>query len=176
MPVILGILAALVVACIWIIRVRNAAEVTSTVLDAANDVRLAARRFGFRRQADIHPVDTIEDPKIAVATLAVSFLELDDYPSSEQKDALIRGLCESFTIDHDDAVELVVLARWIMGQCKGPAQAIPRVSRKLFKLSERTYFETLMKMIKSIAGFGDGGLSGKQKSALEDIQHGLKIS
>jgi len=35
--------------------------------DAARDVRRAARRFGFRRQTNLHPAEPIDDTRVAAA-------------------------------------------------------------------------------------------------------------
>ncbi|OIQ45149.1 MAG: hypothetical protein BM558_04875 [Roseobacter sp. MedPE-SW] len=175
MPFILGAVAIMAAAYFWIQRARNAAEMGHELLDAANDIRLAARRFGFRRRNNMHPAETIEDPKIALAALGASFLELDDYPTAEQKEALIRGLLEELKIPHEEAEELVLLGRWIMGECGGAQQAVARLTRRLFKLSKQTHFNALMNIIQAIAKYGSGALSKPQKTALEDVQRGLKI-
>ncbi|MEP2717248.1 hypothetical protein [Pseudophaeobacter sp.] len=174
MPVILGAIAVLAAAFFWIQRARNAAEMSHELLDVANDIRLAARRFGFRRRNNLHPAETIEDPQIAVAALGASFLELDDYPTAEQKEALIRGLREELRIPHQDAEELVLLGRWIMQECGDPQQAIERLSRRLYKLSAQNHFNTVVAIIQAIAKFGSGTLTQAQKTALEDVQRGLK--
>ena len=176
MPFILGALALLGAAYFWILRARNTADMTHELLDVANDVRLAARRFGFRRRSNQHAVDTIEDPKVAVAALAVSFLELEDYPTAEQKTALISALRENLHVSHSDAEELVILGRWLMGECNGANPAISRLARKLKKLSGQDHFEPLMKSIQTLARFGSGGLSPAQKSALEDLSKAMKIN
>jgi hypothetical protein len=174
MPVILGAIAVLAAAFFWIQRARNAAQMGHDLVDVANDIRLAARRFGFQRRSN--PAETIEDPQIALAALGVSFLELDDYPTAEQKEALIRGLREELRIPHQDAEELVLLGRWIMTECGGPQQAISRLSRRLYKLSAQSHFNVLVSLIQGIAKFGSGSLTQPQKTALEDVQRGLRIS
>lgn len=176
MPFILGAIALLAAAFFWIQRARHAAEMSHELLDVANDIRLAARRFGFRRRYDQHPVETIEDSNIALAALGASFLELDDYPTAEQKEALIRGLREELRIPHEDAEELVILGRWIMGECGGPAQAVSRLTKRLYKLSAQSQFGALVAIIQGIAKYGKGSLSQQQKTALEDVQRGLRIS
>ena len=175
MPIILSLLAIAAAAFFWINRARNAAQATQDLMGVANDVRAAARRFGFQRQSAIHPVDAIEDPKVAIGALAAAFLELDSFPTSDQKTAMISSLREQLNVSHDDAEELAILGRWIMSECGGAEPAIARLSRKLFKLSGQDYFDPLMNVIKMIAKFGQHGLSAKQKTALEDLKHGLKI-
>ena len=138
MPFILGAVALLAAAFFWIQRARHAAEMSHELLDVANDIRLAARRFGFRRRQNLHPAETIADSNIALAALGASFLELDDYPTAEQKEALIRGLREELAIPHKDAEELVIQGRWIMGECGGPAQAVTRLTKRLSRRNSGT--------------------------------------
>ncbi|MEX0303065.1 MAG: hypothetical protein AB3N24_11630, partial [Leisingera sp.] len=168
-------LAVLAAVYIWVIRARNATEAAHEILDAANDVRLAARRFGFRRRNNTHPAEGIEDDRVALAGLAASLLELQDYPTAEQKEAMIRGLRDQLSIPHSEAEELAVLGRWITQQCGTPDQAVTRLTRRLYKLSQQNRFAALAKILKGFAKFGDGSLSDKQKAALEEIARGLRI-
>jgi len=55
MPFILALISIAAAAYFWINRARNAGEIAGEVLDMANDVRLAARRFGFKRKTNLHP-------------------------------------------------------------------------------------------------------------------------
>lgn len=176
MPFLLALLALLGAAAFWIMRARNAADAAHDILDAANDVRLAARRFGFRRRNNTHPVESIEEPAVAVATLGVSFLELDVLPGREQQDALEMALQSGLSISADEAGELVVLGRWLMGQCGTPDQAITRTARKLYKLDQGQSFPVLMEIVQKVSA-GDGGtLSPRQGSALDEIRRAFRLS
>jgi hypothetical protein len=63
------------------------------VLDMANDVRLAARRFSFQRRVNIHPVESLEGPRAWRPPRRRSpFLELDDLPTAEQRASLAQAL------------------------------------------------------------------------------------
>lgn len=176
MPVVIAILGALAAVYFFVIRTRNAANMAGEVLDVANDVRLAARRFGFRRQTNIHPVETIEDPIIAVASLGAAFIELDDLPTREQRDALSAALAKQGKMTLNDADELTVLGRWMTGECGTADQAVSRLSRKLFKMEGTHGFGPVMEVIKLISQAGSGTLSVKQKEALEDISRAFKIT
>jgi hypothetical protein len=176
MPVLLGILAALGAVYFFVIRARNAAEMTSEVLDAANDVRLAARRFGFRRQAKRHPADTIEDSNIALAALGCAFVELYDLPTREQRLALTSGLGRVTRLDLDAVEELQTLGRWIMQECGGAQPAIARLARPLNKMQGAAGFENLMELVQGVAKAGSGSLSPKQTDALDDIKRAFRIS
>ncbi|WGW03276.1 hypothetical protein [Tropicibacter oceani] len=175
MPFIIAALGALAAFYFFVIRARNAQHMASEVLDAANDVRLAARRFGFRRQANVHPVETIEEPGIAIAALGNAFVELDDLPSKDQRDALVIALAKHGQMPSDEAQELTVLGRWLMNECGSPDQAVPRLARKLYKLQGADGFTPLLETVQAIVKAGSGTLSGKQKEALDDIRRIYRI-
>ena len=82
MHILLGILGLATAAYFLIIRARRGAEMASEVLDVADDIRAAARRFGFRRQHNQHAVDSIDDPVLAIAGLGTAFIALDDLPTT----------------------------------------------------------------------------------------------
>ncbi len=90
---------------------RNAANVATDLVDMAQDVMGAARRFGFRRKANTHPVDSLEDTKVAMAALGISFLEQGGLPSKEQQATLQRALQQTYDMSEADAVEALILAR-----------------------------------------------------------------
>jgi predicted NUDIX family NTP pyrophosphohydrolase len=68
MHILAAILAVVLGGAFWIYRLRTARDATETLVEAANDVRLAARRFGFRRKTNLPvgagaPVEDIEDAR-----------------------------------------------------------------------------------------------------------------
>ncbi len=176
MPFLIAALGALAAVYFFVIRARGAADMASEVLDAANDVRLAARRFGFTRKTNIHPVEAIEDPDIALASIGAAFVELDDLPTREQRDALSAAIARTCEMTLQDAEELGVLGRWMVGECGSPDQAIVRLSRKLFKLQGANGFAPVMEVIKMVSTAGSGSLSLKQKEALDDISRAFKVT
>ena len=175
MHLVIALVGILSAAAFWIIRARNAADATSELVDVANDVRLAARRFGFRRRTGQHPVDSIDEPSVAIAALATAFLELDTSPSREQQRALGRGLQHELGIDLGAAEELMVLGRWLMNECGSPEQAIARGGKRLYKIDDGASFPALVGVVKEIAGAGSG-LSDKQTRALDDLKRAFRIS
>lgn len=175
MPVILAILGAIGGAIYYYIRTRGPIDSGRDLIEAANDVRLAARRFGFKRNANRHPAEDVEDPKVAIATLAVAFIELDKLPSQDQQIALLKGLQNSTHVTLNDAEELAVLGRWLMGQCGGAEQTISRLSRKLYKLGGPEQVAPLMEVLGVIGATGDGRLSDRQRDAIDDIKLAFKL-
>lgn len=176
MPVVIALLGLIVTVGYFVIRARNTARVGADLLDMANDVRLAARRFGFRRQANLHPAESIEDPQIAMAAIASAFVELDDLPTADQRAALTREMARTFDVSAKDAEELSVLGRWMVAECGTPDAAISRLSRKLNRLSGADGFTRLMTLVQTAAQTGSGQLSRKQSEALDDIKRAFRIS
>lgn len=176
MPFILGALGIVAAVYFYVIRARNAANMAGELMDVANDVRLAARRFGFARRGQQHPAEAIEDPNIALATLGSAFLELDDLPAQEQRIALTAALARQARVNIGDAEEMLILGRWIMNQCGSPDQAITRVGRKLHKMQGQQGFQPLMEIVQAVAKAGSGALSSRQREALDDLRRAFRIS
>ncbi|MGH1368775.1 MAG: hypothetical protein ACRBCL_09170 [Maritimibacter sp.] len=175
MPALLAILGILSAAAYLIIHTRNASNAAGDLLEVANDVRLAARRFGFRRNSNLHPVESIEDENTAIAALGVSFLELDTLPAREHQSALGRGLQNELRVSLSDSEELMVLGRWLMTECKGPETAVARLAKRLAKIGDEQSFTRLMGVIKEVSSVS-GGLSDKQQTALSDIKRAFRIN
>ena len=171
MPLIIALIGAIVAVYFWANRARSTRNTAGEVLDMANDVRLAARRFGFKRQYNLHPVESIEDARLAIAAIATSFIELDGLPTKEDRARLAVKFQTKLHANADEAQEMEVLGRWFMTECGGAEPAIARLSRKLFKLGGA---EQLPPLIDTLQGSLIGELSLKQSDNLEDIQRALR--
>lgn len=169
MPFIIVLLGLIGVAYFWINRARNAADATRELTGVAQDVMAAARRFGFRRKLNTHPVDGLEDPDVAMAAAGIAFLELGGLPTSEQQDALIISLQHHLGQSHNKAEEALILGRWLVAECGGAQPGLTRIARRLFKLKGVTGFEPLMAVLKDVAATGRGAVSDRQREALAEI-------
>lgn len=135
----------------------------------AGDVMNAARRFGFRRNAKMHPVESLDDADVATAAIGIAFLELGSLPSREEHDALIRSLQLNLQQSHDAAQESVILGRWLVSESGGPQQGFERLTRRLFKLGGNAAFQPLMAVLRDVAAAGSAGMSPRQSEALEKL-------
>ena len=176
MPFILAILGAIAAGYIWYLRTRTAASVAQDLAGAASDVLNAARRFGFRRRANVHPVESIDDPNLAIAALGSAFLELDDLPTAEQRAALLRALQSHTYQDLSGAEESLILGRWLVGECNGAEPAVTRLARRLAKLDRKGAFEPAMAVLRDVAAAGSGTLSRRQKEALDEIARAFGVT
>ena len=171
MHIVIAVVGLITAAYFLIVRARNAAEMTSELLDMADDVRAAARRFGFRRNKAVHPVDAIEDVNTAAATVATAYLELHGLPTEETKNALLRSLQTELQVSKSDAEELLILGRWLMNECHGPAPAISRAARQLYRLTGGD-IGPLMEILKAASA---DPLTDQQREALDEIRRAFRI-
>lgn len=176
MPVILAIVGAATAVIFFMLRARGAAHAAGNLMDMANDVRLAARRFGFRRRADLHPAEAIEDPRVAIAGIASAFLELDDLPTSDQRSALTRSMATTLDLPRQDADELTILGRWMANECGAPDAAVARLSRKLVRLSGQDGFTPLLSILNATLTASSTAINSRQKGALDDVKRAFRIS
>lgn len=175
MPFLIALLSAAGIIAYFVIRARNATNAASELMDVANDVRLAARRFGFRRQSNLHPAESIEDPNLAISALASAFIELDDLPTQDQRAQLEQQLQTTLNMDRETTQEAMVLGRWLVSECGGADAAVSRLSRKLYRLSGAEALQPLLTVIKGTLGDATTGLSPRQKEAIEDLSRVFRV-
>lgn len=170
MPFILALIGALAVAIIWVGRARAAADATRELTGVAQDVMAAARRFGFRRKLNLHPVESLEDPDVAIAGAGIAFLELDGLPTAEQLDRLAVSLQTHLGQSRGKAEEALILGRWLVSESGGATQGLERLTRRLYKMRGMDSFQSLMAVLKDVAAAGRGGaVSPRQTEALGEI-------
>jgi hypothetical protein len=174
-PVLIALVAIVVSVVFFVIRARNAAHLADELVDVANDVRLAARRFGFRRTTNVHPVESIDDVNLATGALAAAFLELDDLPTKDQRDRFNVQLRNTLELDARTAQETEVLGRWFISECGGAQPAVTRLSRKLFKLGGAPAMQPVLTIIQGVMQGSDSGLSQRQNEALVEMKNAFRI-
>ncbi len=166
MPVLIAILAAIGGAIWWWMR-NNPREAIDTAQDVAETIINAPRRLAFRSQVNKHPVEGIDDPRIAICAVAQAFIELDDLPSKEQRDRLHVMLRSKLRCDEEEAREMEILGRWLVGQCNSPVEAVPRLARRLRKLDDGSAWDTLQAILAPLV---EGGQTPSQASAQDDLR------
>ncbi len=170
MHIIIGILGLAAGAYFWWWRLRNAADMASDVANAANDVRLAARRFGFKRKTNLHPVESVEDTRVAAAGVLSALLAQDTIPSAERRKTMLVQMQSVFGCDKSEAEELALLGHWLVGQCGTPSAAVSRLSRRLAKLAGAEALPDLERIIQAIYAPDGTALPDQIRDAMTDIK------
>ena len=170
MPILIAILTA-VAGAVWLWMRNNPREALDTAVDVATTVRNAPRRLAFRKQTKAHPVEGIDDPRIALCAIAQGFLELDDLPTKEQRQTLHVLLRSKLRCTEEEAEEMEVLGRWLISQCDGAKQAIPRLARRLYKIDEANSWDVLQDILMRLV---DGDLTSAQTGAIEDLRAAMR--
>ncbi len=176
MPILVGLAGLIIAAWVWASRARSAAYMAGDLADMAGDVMAAARRFGFRRRYDRHPVDSTDDPKLMIGGLAVAFLELGGLPSAEDQTRMVAALGRHLHCDLEACRELAILGRWLMNESQGAVPAIPRLAKRLFRLSGTAGLMPLMAVLKDTGAADGSGLSDRQKEALAEIARIFRVN
>lgn len=176
MPFFLALLAIAGGVVFWMLRARNAAHAARDLADMAGDVLSAARRFGFRRRYDEHPVDSLQEPDVAIAGLGMAFMELGGLPSREQQEALLISLQHHLNHDIGKAQEAQLLGRWLVTECGGAQPGFTRLAKRLAKLGGAQVFDPCMAVLRDVAANGPGGtVSPQQKDALEELARAFRL-
>lgn len=165
MHIILGLLAIAGAALVWYYRARHAADIASELTDAARDVRLAARRFGFRRRATLHPADSIDDARVAASGILNALARSLGPLTDSRQTAMVLQMQSVFDIPAAEARELAALGGWMADQCGAPGQAVIRLSRRLHRLTGAATLPDMERMIHRI--FAENG------ALPEDVAAGL---
>ncbi len=172
MHIVIGVIGLITAVYFFVLRARNAAEMTHELMDMADDVRAVARRLGFRRIKAQHPVDAIEDPNTAAATLAVAYMELHGMPTETTHEALLKSMQSSLEIDLKEAEEQIILGRWLVNECKGPSPAISRAAKRLYQLTSGD-IGPLLDILGSVTA---DPASEQQTEAIHEIKRAFRIT
>lgn len=173
MPVILGLIGLILAAGFWAWRIRMAKQALDDVSLMAGDVIAAARRLGFRRRLNLHPVESVDEPDLAIAAIGVAFLDLAAMPTAEQVETLKGSLAAHLGVSAARADEMVIVGRWLVNECKGADAAVGRVTKRLYELDKQG-FTNLLAVLGDMGQSGSG-LSPRQRDALDDIARIMRL-
>lgn len=173
MHILIGILGLATAAYFLVMRARRGAEIAHDMLDVADDIRSAARRWGLSKRYNRHPIDDVNDVRLAVAGIASAFIALDDLPTSDTRHKLEAALARTYDLPAKDAQELVVLGQWLVEQSGGPNQCTPRLTRRLIKISKSPQLGPLTGILEDTV---PGALSDRQKDAIDEIKRVYRVT
>jgi len=171
MHIVIGVLLAVGGAILWWAR-RNPEDALHVAKDAVTVARNAPRKIAFRRQHNQHPVEGIDDARLAISALGHAFLALDDLPTREARAQLDVVLRKTYGLSDEDAVEMQSLSVWLVDQCGGAQAAVSRLGRRLYKIDGSDAWDELRKVFESAIG---DELSERQITAVEDLKLALHV-
>lgn len=171
MPIIMLILTALGGA-LWFWVRNNPRDAIHAAQDAVTTVRNAPRKLAFRKQTNAHPVEGIDDPRIAICAIGQSFIELDDLPTADQRKKMHVQLRSVVGCTDEEADEMEILGRWLMNQCKGPEQAITRLGRRLYKIDGTASWDKLQELLTSLT---EKNLSSAQVDSIAELKRAFHL-
>lgn len=176
MPYLIALLGLIGAISYWLFRIRMARDALDNISGAASDVIAAARRFGFRKKYNAHPVEGLDDPDVAIAGAGLAFLELSGLPTTEQQDALILSLQHRLGHSANKAEEAVILGRWLVSESGGSSGGLARLTKRLYRLKGGEGLPPLMQVLDDVAKAGrDGKISERQREALQDISRSFQL-
>lgn len=175
MHILLGVLAVIGVIALWIWRARAAAQASGDIVDAADDVRAAVRRFGYRRKAGRHPAESVEDPRLAAAGLMAACARMDGDITAEQQNALRVECRAKFRVDQKEADDIAAYGRWIASQSQDPDDTIRRLTPVVRDNAPAEAHADMVEMLRRVASVVDGAPSEIQSDAIERVRRALGV-
>lgn len=174
MPILMGLLGLILAAGFWAWRIRMAKNALDDVSSMAGDVISAARRLGFRRKLNLHPVESVDEPELAITAIGVAFLDLAALPTAEQLAGLKTSVTQHLSVSEIRADEMMIVGRWLVNECKGADSAVTRLTKRLYQI-DKSAFPGLLAVLGDV-GQNGGGLSPRQRDALDDIARNLRLT
>jgi uncharacterized tellurite resistance protein B-like protein len=151
MPAILAILGMLAAAGFWLYRIRSANDAAREALDMANDVRLAAKRFAYKRSHKTHPIDGVDDPRLTAAGIMSIAAEMDGRITEKEQQVMVEQAASTFNCDKAEAEEMVVFGRWLASQGQNRDETFRRMMKRMISLGGVETIPDMIKMIEAVA-------------------------
>lgn len=169
MHVLLALIAALSALAFWILRTRRGSTRTRDIVEAADEVRAAARRFGFRRQPGRHPADLVDDARLAASGMMAAIARMDGEIGEKQFNAIRVECRAAFRVHQSDADEIAAFGRWLAGQSPDPEDALRRLGARVHALASEEAQADLIGMLERVAA-SEGGVSAEQRNAIDNVR------
>jgi len=169
MHIVLAVLAAAAGIGFWIWRAHMAARAASDLLETADDIRAAVRRFGFNRKSKGSPLDGIEDARLAAAGILAAFANMDGGLGRAEVAAIAEECRRAFHAEATEAEQIGAYGRWLVQQSANMDETVRRLARNLDTKLTGAEKEQLFGMIERVASIDGGGLSDAQRFTLDSL-------
>lgn len=166
---VLGVLGFL----LW--RLNSANQAAREIIDTADQARGFWRRFQWGRKVNVNPLDAIEDPREAVATLMVVLAQSDGEITERERTVILGLLVETFQANGKQAEEFLAHARWLARESRDPENCFRRVFPLLQKRLGPTERSDLVAMLHKVAN-ADGQAAQLESEAVRRIERALTVT
>lgn len=175
MHILIGLAAVLGVLLAWYWRFKMAREAAGELIGVAEDVRAAARRFSYRRKHKTHPIDAVEDPRLAAAGAALAIAAMDQPLSRAELEAASEGAEQVFGVSGQEAAEIAAFGRWIAGQANTEEEAVRRLTAVVHREAGPDAGPDLVTLVRQVATADGGPLGEREEQALDRIRHAFAM-
>ncbi len=166
---LLAIPIALIGAFIWLYRIHTAGLEDDGSVNGPDDVRIAAVRLGYMGSSGIHPIECIEDERIAAAGIVLAVAERDGAVSKQEIMVATSALAGAFELEDEEAEMLATLAHWIAAQCTPASASALRLSQRLRSLSGTRLAAKVIEMAREAATAETGRINPEVAEKLEVV-------
>ena len=173
MHILLAVLAAAAGIGFWLWRIHMAARAASDLLETADDIRAAVRRFGYRRKTKGSPLDGIDDARLAAAGILAAFANMDGGLGRQEIAAIAEECRRAFHAEAAEAEQICAYGRWLVQQSANMDETVRRLARNLESKLTGPEKEQLFAMIERVASIDGGTLSEGQRRTLDSLARQL---
>jgi len=173
MHILLGLIAVLGTAIFIWYRMKDARQIGGEMLDAADDLRATVRRLMYKANNNAHPTDSVDDPRLAAAGIAVAVATMDGPITQFEIETLSRLSRDIFSISERESLDIVSFGRWIAGQCTTNAEAVRRLSRVVAKTAGPEAGPDLLRLITEVATAGGIELGEDEIEGIDTVRRVL---
>lgn len=176
MQILFALLAVIAVIAYILVRGRGASGPARDILDVGEGSRAGgARRDGFQKANGRHPVENVDDARVAAAGLMTALARLDGELTKPQIDAIRVECRAAFRVPQTEADDIAAYGRWLAGQSQDPDDAIRRLSQKLRELASDEAQRDMIGMLERVAATEDG-VSEDQRAAIDRVRRTLNFA
>ncbi len=165
MPALIALIGIVAAAGFWFYRIRAAKDAAGEMFEMANDVRLAARRFAYKRKHSTHPIDGVDDARLAAAGIMAIAAEIDGHVTANEQRVMVEQAASVFNCGQAEAEEMIVFGRWLASQGNNRDETVRRLYKRMISLGGTETIPDMVRMVEAVAA-ADGQV---EDDGIQDI-------
>jgi uncharacterized tellurite resistance protein B-like protein len=170
MHLLLSLVAIIAAIGFWYWRARMAAQAAREASSAAKDARLFLRRIKFQRNSKEHPIDAVDDPRLAAAGVIVTIAQMDGDLSKAEIASMETEARIAFNVDEVEGGDIVAFGRWIAGQSTSPEETVRKLAKVVRAQAGPEAWPQLIAMIETVASADGRPLTERQEESLHNLR------